>query len=477
MMSADLLSLLIEATMASSFAVLLVLAVRRPVRKFAGARIAYGLWCFVPLALAAILLPAREIVVTMKVQPVQIGDVSIGQLTEALVPATDFFSVAVVLAWISGMLACAVLFSRRQKNFLDDLGVLTHKNEKIFSAEKNIQGPSVIGVVAPRIVLPSDFETRYNLEEQQLVLSHENMHLSRGDTRINLIAACLRSIFWFNPLMHWAGARFRFDQELSADALVLSKFPSARKSYADAMLKTQMASAGLPVACHWQAHHPLKERILMLKNPAPGKSSRYIGITFVAALCVCGSVAVWSLQPAKVVAASDKTAFMYEMKMDVDVDGDIKKDIVVREVPGKTAMITQGEGDKQWIFGFVLSPQKNNRVMLDATLKRGNEVVSRPKLLIELGKESGIGVSTSDGSSVFKLNMLVKEWRNAANMNAVKPFQNEEVMHDNLRMFRQMAARREYTRLQSEPDASWRKKLKISFVIDPKKEIGKDEGC
>ncbi len=115
--------------------------------------------------------------------------------------------------------------------------------------------------------------------------------------------------------------------------------------------------------------------------------------------------------------------------------------------------------------------------MLDATLKRGNEVVSRPKLLIELGKESGIGVSTSDGSSVFKLNMLVKEWRNAANMNDVKPFQNEEVMHDNLRMFRQMAARREYTRLQSEPDASWRKKLKISFVIDPKKEIGKDEGC
>ena len=84
---------------------------------------------------------------------------------------------------------------------------------------------------------------------------------------------------------------------------------------------------------------------------------------------------------------------------------------------------------------------------------------------------------TARKSALFWCTWLVKEWRNAANMNAVKPFQNEEVMHDNLRMFRQMAARREYTRLQSEPDASWRKKLKISFVIDPKKEIGKDEGC
>ena len=59
----ELLQGLIEATLAGSAAVLLVLALRRPVRAASGAQVAYALWLLPPLAMLATLLPAATVVV------------------------------------------------------------------------------------------------------------------------------------------------------------------------------------------------------------------------------------------------------------------------------------------------------------------------------------------------------------------------------------------------------------------------------
>ena len=257
-MSADVLKLLIEATIASSLAVAVVMVLRVPMRKMFGARVAYTLWCLVPLALIAVSIPAQEIVVKTVTQAAIVETSSAPIVSAMPLPAVDYSSDIFLLLWLAGIIACIFWFARQQQKYIGSLGVLNPCYEKVFLAENNNQGPSVIGVMQPRIVLPSDFNQRYSQEEQNLVLTHEQVHLSRGDTRINLLATLLQCVFWYNPLLHWAGGRFRFDQELSADANVLSKFPSSRKPYADAMLKTQMASFGLPVTCHWQAHHPLK---------------------------------------------------------------------------------------------------------------------------------------------------------------------------------------------------------------------------
>ena len=56
-MNAEPLALLWEATLAGSAALLLVLALRRPVRARLGASAAYALWLCVPVALLAVLLP------------------------------------------------------------------------------------------------------------------------------------------------------------------------------------------------------------------------------------------------------------------------------------------------------------------------------------------------------------------------------------------------------------------------------------
>ena len=66
-MTADLLRVLLFAALASSMAMLLVLALRKPMRVRFGAAAACALWALVPLSAAAALLPAPPTPVSMSV--------------------------------------------------------------------------------------------------------------------------------------------------------------------------------------------------------------------------------------------------------------------------------------------------------------------------------------------------------------------------------------------------------------------------
>ena len=57
-MTADLMTLLWHATLASSIAIALVLMLRKPMRHRFGAQVAYALWAFVPVAIGVSLIPA-----------------------------------------------------------------------------------------------------------------------------------------------------------------------------------------------------------------------------------------------------------------------------------------------------------------------------------------------------------------------------------------------------------------------------------
>ena len=57
-MGASVARALLEATFASSIAVLIVCVLRKPMRRITGARSAYWLWLFVPATALAVFLPA-----------------------------------------------------------------------------------------------------------------------------------------------------------------------------------------------------------------------------------------------------------------------------------------------------------------------------------------------------------------------------------------------------------------------------------
>lgn len=299
-MANELIQALTLTTLAMTLALLLVLTIRTPLRRLFGARVAYLAWWLVPLAMLAVLLPApvreaatlaRGALVAMNMAPIQ----SVAPASTAI--ALPDYRLWLPLLWSCGMVFAALFFYRMQRRYLRALGVISPVGDGIFVSQAADACPAVVGAWKPRIVLPADFEARYPSREGEMVLAHERAHLRRGDTTVNLTVVALRCAYWFNPLLHWAASRFRQDQEMACDAVVLGQFPDRRRTYAEAMLKTQLAVLGLPVGCHWQSSQSLKERIMMLKRPLPGKLRGRIGVASVLVVLLGSSYMAWASQP------------------------------------------------------------------------------------------------------------------------------------------------------------------------------------
>src|SRR6185312_5479397 len=180
------------------------------------------------------------------------------------------------------------------------MAVLQHRF--IMRARQGGVGPAVVGLIAPRILLPRDFAERYSLSEQALVLAHERAHLARQDSRLNGLVAALQCLNWFNPLVHLAARLMRIDQELACDEAVVSRFPEARRAYAEVLMKAQLAVLPLPLGCYWPStsQHPLVERVAMLKRPRIGRARWRAGAVALGCLWAGAGLAAWASQPAEV---------------------------------------------------------------------------------------------------------------------------------------------------------------------------------
>ena len=293
---------IVALTLAASVAVLLVGLLRIPLRRMVGAQAAYWLWLMVPASALAVLLPPPEH--SLGLDFIGVSGLISQAIIDAIVAwtgASESLNYAGIglLLWASGAALMLALTVRRQQAFVRSLGRLSSLPNGAYQSAAVVE-PMLVGALRPRVVLPADFETRYTREERVLVLAHERAHVQRGDAWLNALAAGWMCLSWFNPLMYWAIVWFRFDQELACDARVLAVTGTARCRYADALLKTQIAADSrqpLPIACHWQSRHPLRQRIAALKHPLPSGMRRVSGVVLALTLIASGSYAVWAAQP------------------------------------------------------------------------------------------------------------------------------------------------------------------------------------
>lgn len=83
------------------------------------------------------------------------------------------------------------------------------------------QGPSVDGVLRPRISLPFGIDHLLNERELDAVLIHEVTHARRRDNLIGLIHEIALCGLWFHPLVWLTGSRLAIFRELSCDDAVI----------------------------------------------------------------------------------------------------------------------------------------------------------------------------------------------------------------------------------------------------------------
>lgn len=412
-MDAEPLALLWEATLAGSAAVLLVLILRRPVRAWLGASAAYALWLCVPVALLAVMLPRGievplEIPLASQASPV----VLVGMAVEA--EATWHLREWLFPLWLAGALGSLAVLGWQQRRFSRGLGALSRRDDGLYQSSVATAGlPAVTGLLRPKILLPADFERRYTAQEQSLVLAHERLHVRRGDLVANGVAALLVCVFWFNPLLHLALRRFRLDQELACDERVIARHPQARRSYGEAMLKTQFDPAPLPLGCHWQARHPLKERIDMLKRPTPSPLHWMLAMLFAIGLSAGTGYAAWAAQPATPASPANAAAaqegwFLLARKN--SYGGMEGEGVLMQWVKaGEPAVSVSGSGANQWKNTAVLEAGvEPGTVKIRMRIEQGDpwKTVSEPMLITSDGKAASIGQRDTDGEILYQSAMV-----------------------------------------------------------------------
>lgn len=417
-MSRDMLGLLIETTWATSAALLLVLLLRIPVRRWLGANAAYALWLCVPVATAAVLLPARSAQLQWVLAMPKAIPVGVEQ--GVALPASALDGWGLLLVWLAGAIAMVARQWWLQRRFVNAMGRLTVRPDGLLLAQSSSGLPAVVGTLQPRIVLPVDFEQRYTAAERELILHHERTHVARGDLLANLLAVMLRCVHWFNPLVHYALRRYRMDQELACDEWVIARHPNARRTYGQAMLKTQLDDLPLPVGCHWPAQHPLKERIAMIKKPSPTRKHWIAAVLLAGVATTATGYGAWAAQPAQ--SATEKHDFHYRAAMALDVDGNASN-FEVREQSGKTFGVASSAGrSPEWRAEFTLDPVGAEQVRISGVITVDGKPVSRPVLVAELGKQAGMQITSPSGDSTLGLAMTVS--RQPGSVPSVKAKEN-----------------------------------------------------
>ncbi len=134
---------------------------------------------------------------------------------------------------------------------------------------RQAESPLVIGVFRPRIILP---EGNFPEEQLRCMVTHELVHIRRGDHLVRLLSLGLACIHWFNPLV-WLALRFSAkDMELSCDEAALSRLGSgAPAAYAGALLDLSVRQHRLLSPLLMFGESNLKTRIknaLSYKKPA-----------------------------------------------------------------------------------------------------------------------------------------------------------------------------------------------------------------
>jgi bla regulator protein BlaR1 len=395
----------------ASAAIVVLLALRRLIRYLFGAQLAYLAWAVVPVALLTTLLTT---LLAAMLPSIQTGRQFLGVAAPMLRLATytgpAFQSAGAawinwaLMAWALGSAALVTWCWRDHTRFLARSGQLA-ETDGILHAASTSSGPALIGVWKPRIIVPSDFYTRYTALEQRLILAHENEHARRRDPVCNALCGLLQCVFWFNPLVHFAAKRFRFDQELACDAQVMLQHGGARRAYADAMLKTQLNGNPPLITCNWQSNHPLKERIMHLKQTQPGASRRIAGRLVIAALACAGAYGSLSANASPADATPGDTGW-YQIDMQLSV-GDASSSPRLRVPLDRPFTVISKINKSSWEGEFILHRVTDKTVKLDSVLKLGDKIIGKPSVLVALGEQAGITVGSDQPEERLNLRLTV----------------------------------------------------------------------
>lgn len=187
------------------------------------------------------------------------------------------------LAGTAGMLGCALVSYLRLRR---RVAASVQAEEGVFVCD-SISSPFLLGILRPRVYLPSGMEEK----TRRSVLAHERAHLRRLDQLWKPLGYLLLSVYWFNPILWLAYLFLVRDIEAACDEKVIASLDRAGiADYSEALLACALRRGGVsacPVAFGETDAEGRVKHVLRYKKPA-------VWIVCAAAL-VCAAAALMFL--------------------------------------------------------------------------------------------------------------------------------------------------------------------------------------
>ena len=382
-----MLNWLLTQTLPLTLLLMVLLSLRPLLLLYLGARLQYSLWLAVPLLLLWSLLPLHWMPATdFAVYRVQLNM----QQISAELPTDSFWTTGLLTVWLLGAGVVALGVCRQQRDIRQALRAAGAFAQPDFALQckqsQGVEGPYVTGLLRPIVLLPVDFQQRFDSEQQQLILQHELMHWHRGDLHTNLVSLLVLTLFWFHPLCWLAYRAYRQDQELACDALVLASASSQQKiAYSYALLSNVQSHAQSSTA-HWQLlsnHYGEKKMMqqrLQLLQRQQGFSKKALALTLIA---IVGTT-LWLQQPVQAADAADNikpimrveprfpvgaaaagTEGYVVAEFDIQPDGTVQNVQIIKSVPAQVFDKVAVTALQQWAYSPSATGMKQAKVQLD----------------------------------------------------------------------------------------------------------------
>ncbi len=330
----------------------IILLIRKPVRALLGSHVVYWLWA-IPFIRFVSWFKA-EIPSTVFEQV----NFPNGKILIRIFDNPDTWRLSYYFTlekiWIGGVVAWIILrvlgwikFKKHLKDTSSPMDIYQHVND--IEPLKNLQkvsffnttitdAPFITGIFKAQIYLPKNSFKQHSQQQKMCILKHEMTHLNRKDLWAQIAAEIMRTLFWFNPVIHIAYHLIRQDQELACDHSVLAASnDEERLEYGRVLLKA-IHSHALPTALSF-FNNP-KQRFIMLEKHKNSTFTTILGIS------LCAIITVFALTK-----APDSIA--KEAKNQQGVSFKFK------DMPLKTILMLVADGMHKEVVGFHKLPDIN----------------------------------------------------------------------------------------------------------------------
>ena len=294
---------------------ILVLLALRPLLKKAPRRFSCLLWGLVAVRLAlpfsfesrVSMVPqaaAAPQKIAQALNPGQMNWVSPAALAANPLPAAEAaapaFSPAslIPLAWGLGIAAMLLYAAVSYFRLSRQVRLSAPAGKRVYRCD-TISTPFILGIVNPKIFLPSDLDEKTAVS----VLAHEQAHLRRGDHLWKPLGYVLLSIYWFNPLCWVAYFLFCRDVEQACDEAVIERMDTQQKKDYSAALLACAAPNRIQVCPLAFAEVGVKQRIAGVLNY---RKPKFWVVVLAALLCVSLTAGLLT-DPVKATKAEDNT--------------------------------------------------------------------------------------------------------------------------------------------------------------------------